>query len=78
MALSLYKALNIDPRPLLIPLSIFGNIGGCATLIGDPPNIIIGNALKEHIGFVDFLRVLAAGRVAHHARHLRLRQVVLR
>ena len=61
VALSLCKALNIDPRPLLIPLSIFGNIGGCATLIGDPPNIIIGNALKEHIGFVDFLRVLAPG-----------------
>ena len=61
VALSLCKALNIDPRPLLIPLSIFGNIGGCATLIGDPPNIIIGNALKEYIGFVDFLRVLAPG-----------------
>ena len=63
VALSLCKALNIDPRPLLIPLSIFGNIGGCATLIGDPPNIIIGNALKEHIGFVDFLRVLGPGVV---------------
>ena len=61
VALSLCKALNIDPRPLLIPLSIFGNIGGCSTLIGDPPNIIIGNALKEHIGFVDFLRVLGPG-----------------
>lgn len=63
VALSLCKALKIDPRPLLIPMSIFGNIGGCATLIGDPPNIIIGNALKEHIGFVDFLRVLGPGVV---------------
>jgi Na+/H+ antiporter NhaD/arsenite permease-like protein len=61
VALSLCKALKIDPRPLLIPLSIFGNIGGCSTLIGDPPNIIIGNALKEYIGFVDFLRVLGPG-----------------
>ena len=61
VALSLCKALKIDPRPLLIPMTIFGNIGGCATLIGDPPNIIIGNALKEYIGFVDFLRVLGPG-----------------
>jgi len=61
VALSLCKALKIDPRPLLISMAIFGNIGGCATLIGDPPNIIIGNALEEHIGFVDFLRVLGPG-----------------
>jgi len=61
VVLSLCKALNIDPRPLLISTAIFGNIGGCSTLIGDPPNIIIGNALREHIGFVDFLKVLGPG-----------------
>lgn len=30
-------------------------------MIGDPPNIIIGNGLEEHIGFVDFIVSLAPG-----------------
>jgi Na+/H+ antiporter NhaD/arsenite permease-like protein len=59
--ISLCKALKIDPRPLLLPLALFGNIGGAATMIGDPPNIIVGNALKEHIDFNDFLQVMAPG-----------------
>ena len=32
-------------------------------MIGDPPNIIVGNALKEYIDFNDFLRVMAPGVV---------------
>mgnify|MGYP000526966335 FL=1 len=51
----------MDPRPMLIPMALFGNIGGTATMIGDPPNLIIGNAFKEELGFVDFMRVLAPG-----------------
>ena len=39
----------------------FSNVGGTATMIGDPPNIIVGNALHEHINFVDFMRVLGTG-----------------
>ena len=58
---SLCKAIGQDPRPMLIPMALFGNIGGTSTMIGDPPNLIIGNALKDEIGFVDFLRVLAPG-----------------
>ena len=61
--ISLCKTLKIDPRPLLLPLALFGNIGGAATMIGDPPNIIVGNALKEYIDFNDFLRVMAPGVV---------------
>ena len=61
--ISLCKALKIDPRPLLLPLALFGNIGGAATMIGDPPNIIVGNALKEYIDFNDFLQVMAPGVV---------------
>jgi hypothetical protein len=59
--ISLCKAIKIDPRPLLIPLALFGNIGGAATMIGDPPNIIVGNALKEYIDFNDFLQIMAPG-----------------
>jgi len=39
----------------------FCNIGGTATLIGDPPNIILGSVLSAHIGFVDFIINLGPG-----------------
>eukprot|EP01134_Creolimax_fragrantissima_P004083 CFRG4083T1 len=55
VTIRLANILNIDPRPLLICECIMSNIGGAATMIGDPPNIIIGQALSDHIGFVDFL-----------------------
>eukprot|EP00124_Ichthyophonus_hoferi_P000906 Ihof_evm15s39 gene=Ihof_evmTU15s39 len=51
--------LGLDPRPLLIAECILSNIGGTATMIGDPPNIIIGAKLSKHIGFVDFIINLA-------------------
>ncbi len=47
------KELNIDTVPLLITEIITSNIGGTATLIGDPPNIIIGSAAG--FSFLDFL-----------------------
>ena len=59
--ISLCKAIDMDPRPMLIPMALFGNIGGTSTMIGDPPNLIIGNAFPDELGFVDFLRVLAPG-----------------
>jgi len=40
----LADALDIDPVPLLIIEVMASNIGGTATLIGDPPNIIIAGA----------------------------------
>lgn len=51
------RKLEINPFPYLI-LEIFAsNIGGTATLIGDPPNILIGSALN--LSFLDFVEVLA-------------------
>jgi Na+/H+ antiporter NhaD/arsenite permease-like protein len=46
-------ALDIDPLPLVIIEVITSNIGGTATLIGDPPNIIIAGATD--LSFNDFL-----------------------
>lgn len=47
--------LDVDPRPYLISEVILSNIGGTATLIGDPPNIIIGSSFEDEIGFMDFI-----------------------
>ena len=45
--------LQINPLPVLIAEILASNIGGTATLIGDPPNIMIGSATK--LGFMDFM-----------------------
>lgn len=47
------KELDIDPIPLLITEVLASNIGGTSTLIGDPPNIIIGSAAG--LSFLDFV-----------------------
>lgn len=47
------KELGIDPIPFLITEVMASNIGGTATLIGDPPNIIIGSAAG--LSFLDFV-----------------------
>ena len=46
------QLLEIPTSPLLILLAIFSNIGGTGTLIGDPPNILIGS--QTHLTFNDF------------------------
>lgn len=44
---SIAKQLKINPIPYLISEIIASNVGGTATLIGDPPNIMIGSAVPE-------------------------------
>jgi Na+/H+ antiporter NhaD/arsenite permease-like protein len=46
-------ALQVDPMPYLISCALASNIGGTATLIGDPPNIMI--ASKAQLDFMDFI-----------------------
>ena len=53
----LADALDIDPIPLIVIEVIVSNIGGTATLIGDPPNIIIAGATG--LSFNEFLVNLA-------------------
>lgn len=57
VTLQITDKLKINPYPYLLIEIFASNIGGTATLIGDPPNILIGSALE--LGFMDFLRVLA-------------------
>ncbi len=53
ITLMVSKALEISPVPFLIAEILSSNIGGTATLIGDPPNIMIGSATE--LGFMDFV-----------------------
>ncbi len=50
-------SLGINPLSLLIPEILASNIGGTATLIGDPPNIMIGS--YAGLTFMDFVKNLA-------------------
>ena len=53
MAISIAGILGIDPVPFLLTQILASNIGGTATLIGDPPNIMIGS--KAGLSFADFV-----------------------
>ena len=50
------KEFDTDPVPFLITEVLASNIGGTATLIGDPPNIIIGT--RAGLSFMDFVNEL--------------------
>ena len=56
---SICKKLDINPIPYLLCEVMASNIGGTATLIGDPPNIIIGST--GGLTFMDFIKELTPG-----------------
>ena len=72
VTLAIARHLEAPPYPFLFAEVFASNIGGTATLIGDPPNIIIGSA--AHLSFNDFvvnltpviILVMAAQLVATH------------
>ena len=53
MTIIVCKQLNVNPIPFLLSEVFASNIGGAATLVGDPPNIII--ASRAGLSFNDFL-----------------------
>jgi Na+/H+ antiporter NhaD/arsenite permease-like protein len=53
VTLNIAQVLKINPITLLLPEVFASNVGGTATLIGDPPNIMIGSYAK--LTFLDFL-----------------------
>ncbi|MBT3237266.1 MAG: ArsB/NhaD family transporter [Rhodospirillaceae bacterium] len=57
VALLIVEKLNVSPYPFLFSQILASNIGGTATLIGDPPNILIGSATG--LTFMQFLTNLA-------------------
>jgi len=58
VTLSITTQLKVNPLPFLIAQIFAANIGGTATMIGDPPNIMIGSAVKE-LTFLSFIDNLA-------------------
>ena len=52
IALSLAKKLKINPMNMLIAIAISSNLQGSATLIGDPPSMLLGGFAK--MNFMDF------------------------
>ena len=76
MTIMLCRTLKIDAVPFLVAEIVASNVGGTATLIGDPPNIMIGSAAGYT--FADFIAydapaviiILAAviGPVLRHVR----------
>ncbi|MGH6892002.1 MAG: SLC13 family permease [Dongiaceae bacterium] len=56
VTLVICRELKVKPYPFLFAEIMAGNIGGTATLIGDPPNIIIGSAAG--LTFLDFVYAL--------------------
>ena len=57
VTLLITEEMEIEPYPFLFAEIFASNIGGAATLVGDPPNIMIGSAV--HLSFNDFLMNLA-------------------
>jgi Na+/H+ antiporter NhaD/arsenite permease-like protein len=57
VTLVICRELNVKAYPFLFAEILASNIGGTATLIGDPPNIIIGSA--ANLAFMDFVYALA-------------------
>ena len=53
LTLQLCKLLKLDPVPLVIAEVCAANTGGAATLVGDPPNVILGTTLG--FNFADFV-----------------------
>jgi len=67
-------ALEVDPLPYLISCALASNIGGTATLIGDPPNIMI--ASKAQLDFMDFVYNLAPAVVVMMVVYLLLIKLI--
>ncbi|WP_246637636.1 SLC13 family permease [Crassaminicella profunda] len=53
VTLVITETLEVDPIPFMLSQILAANIGGTATLIGDPPNIMIGS--ETGLGFMDFI-----------------------
>jgi Na+/H+ antiporter NhaD/arsenite permease-like protein len=76
ISLQIALALNLNPMALLIPEVLASNVGGIATLIGTPTNILIGS--YAGLSFNDFLVNLTPGVLLSQVALIGYAQVVFR
>jgi Na+/H+ antiporter NhaD/arsenite permease-like protein len=57
LTIEVSKTLEFNPVPFILTEIVSSNIGGSATMVGDPPNVIIGTSLG--FSFIDFLKNVA-------------------
>jgi Na+/H+ antiporter NhaD/arsenite permease-like protein len=55
MASQMARRLKINGSAFFLPMVMAANIGGTATLIGDPPNVLIGADPRTGLSFMDFI-----------------------
>jgi len=53
VTIEICKALKLNPLSIMLPEAFASNVGGTATIIGDPPNVMIGSYAK--LTFMDFV-----------------------
>ena len=80
ITIEIARLVKIDPVPLVVAEVVVANIGGASTLIGDPPNVILGTQLG--FGFNEFLRnnapiALAAALLSVGVLYLTQRRAVM-
>lgn len=76
VTISIFRILNISPIPFILAEVLASNVGGAATLIGDPPNILIGSA--ANIDFNSFIIHLGPAVAVSFAASLILLRVLFR
>jgi Na+/H+ antiporter NhaD/arsenite permease-like protein len=70
------KKFNLNPVPFIIGEILSANCGGAATMVGDPPNVIIGTALGY--SFVDVVLIMAPIAIVAFAVNLVLMRYAFR
>ncbi|CAG4967559.1 unnamed protein product [Colias eurytheme] len=66
VTIRLCEVMDLDPVPILMFMAIYSNIGGTATPVGDPPNVIVASnqaVINSGINFVNFTAHMALGIV---------------
>ncbi|CAG4948843.1 unnamed protein product [Parnassius apollo] len=64
VTIRLCEVMDLDPVPILIFMAIYSNVGGCATPVGDPPNVIVASnkaVIQAGINFTNFTAHMALG-----------------
>lgn len=64
MASEMARRLRINGAAFFLPMVMAANIGGTATLIGDPPNVLIGADPRSNLSFMSFIYNLAVPCIA--------------